>query len=386
MVLLYQLIISSALLVFLGIAFRNLFTFPKIKKNHLNTNIRTFPKVSIMVPARNEEKCVKECVESLLLLNYPNFEVIVLDDNSTDRTPIILNELQQRFPTKLTVVTGQPLSKGWIGKPWACHQLSSVAKGELYLFTDADTLHSVESLTSVVSYFQEKELDFMSMIPFERMDSWAEATIIPMIHFLYFAYLPNEWITKKRSVSVSAANGQYMFFKASVYHTINGHNAVKNNVVEDVFLAKTVKKAGFKIGLVNGSEIVICKMYSNFKETFEGFSKNFFPGMSYKYTIMILFLVHFALLFVAPIFFIVAAVILQDYSLELFWLPLSQYVIVTLIRSFITFTFSMPIYQMFLHPLSAVLTIGIGLNSIRWSRSKIEWKGRKYTKEETIQS
>jgi chlorobactene glucosyltransferase len=380
----YQLAISMALFVFFGIALRNLFTFPKIKKSKGNTNIRTFPKVSIMVPARNEEKSIKACLESLLTLDYPSFEVIVLNDNSTDATGEIIDQIKKSFPDTLTVITGTPLANGWIGKPWACHQLSQVATGDLYLFTDADTVHTPDSLTAVVEYFMEQELDFMSMIPYEQMDTWGEATIIPMIHFLYFAYLPNEWIAKKRSVSVSAANGQYMFFKSDVYKAIGGHTAVKNNVVEDVFLAKTVKKNGFRTGLVNGSDIVTCKMYSNFRETFEGFSKNFYPGMSYKPLTMIGFIGHFFLLFVAPVFFVIGAIITQNYSLEWLWIPVGQLAVMTIIRTMITISFSMPTYQLFLHPLSAALAIGIGINSVRWSRSKIEWKGRSYTKEETI--
>lgn len=384
MILYYQLAITAALLVFFGIAIRNLFLFPKIKKSIANTNIRTFPKVSIMVPARNEEKSIQACVESLLFLDYPDFEVIVLNDNSTDATGSILESIANRFPEKLTVINGTPLPQGWVGKPWACHQLSQYAKGQLLLFTDADTVHSPESLRAVVEYFMTAEVDFVSMIPYEKMDTWGEATIIPMIHFLYFAYLPNDWIAKKPSVSVSAANGQYMFFKSEVYRAIGGHTAVKNNVVEDVFLAKTVKRAGYRTGLVNGSEIVTCKMYWNFKETFEGFSKNFYPGMSYNPVTMIAFLSHFFLLYVAPVFFVLFAIVTQNLNIELLWIPIAQVGIITIIRTMITFSFSMPLYQLWLHPLSAALAIGIGINSVRWSRSKIEWKGRSYTKEETI--
>lgn len=384
MILYYQLAITAALLVFLGIAIRNLFLFPKIKKSKWNTNIRTFPKVSIMVPARNEEKSIQACVESLLSLDYPDFEVIVLNDNSTDATGSILESIANRFPEKLTVINGTPLPQGWVGKPWACHQLSKQATGELFLFTDADTVHSPESLRAVVEYFLTEKVDFVSMIPYEKMDTWGEATIIPMIHFLYFAYLPNDWIAKKPSVSVSAANGQYMFFKSEVYRAIGGHTAVKNNVVEDVFLAKTVKRAGYKTGLVNGSDIVTCKMYWNFKETFEGFSKNFYAGMSYKLSTMIAFLSHFFLLYVAPVFFVLFAAVTQNTSIELFWIPLTQVGLITTIRAMITFSFSMPLYQLWLHPLSAAIAIAIGINSVRWSRSKIQWKGRSYTKEETI--
>ncbi|MBL8005055.1 MAG: glycosyltransferase [Candidatus Kapabacteria bacterium] len=384
MILYYQLAITAALLIFFGIAIRNLFLFPKIKKSNTNTNIRTFPKVSIMVPARNEEKSIQACVESLLSMDYPDFEVIVLNDNSTDATGSILESIVERYPEKLTVINGTPLPQGWVGKPWACHQLSQHAKGELLLFTDADTVHSSESLRAVVEYFLTEKVDFVSMIPYEKMDTWGEATIIPMIHYLYFAYLPNDWIAKKPSVSVSAANGQYMFFKSEVYRAIGGHTAVKNNVVEDVFLARTVKKEGYITGLINGSEIVTCKMYWNFKETFEGFSKNFYPGMSYRPFAMFTSITHFFLLYIAPVIFLIFALVTQNFSFELFWLPLLHYTIFTTIRGIITYSFSMPIYQMFLHPLCAALAIGIGINSVRWSRSKIQWKGRSYSKEETI--
>lgn len=394
--LLWQGAVTLALLVFTGIAIHNIIHFPTINRltfrkqtdndesSQLFTTFKSLPKFSICVPARNEERMIAQCVESLCNQDYPLFEVIVLDDNSTDGTPLILEQLRKKYPNTLITIVGKPLEKGWIGKPFACHQLSQVATGDILLFTDADTIHVPEMLTSAVSFADERNADFFSMIPFEVMGTWGEKLVLPLIHYLYFAYLPNKWITDKKAVKYSAANGQFMFFRKETYHAIGGHTAVRNNLVEDVFLAKEVKKSGRRILLANGCNIVSCRMYENFREVFNGFSKNFFAGMSFSLPMMVLFQAHFLVLFVLPFVFVLFSIIRQDFSVEFFYLPLLHYSLATIIRLLITLRFKMPLLQAFLHPFAVFIGMAIGINSVRWAYSSIgsQWKGRTYQKEE----
>ena len=248
--LIYQGLISLIIFGLLWVTLVNLLHFKRLPRQSRVVSADA-PLVSILVPARNEERGVEACVESLCTQHYPNTEVIVLDDGSTDATPEILRRLQVKHEN-LRVITGTPLPEGWVGKSWACHQLSQEAKGAFLLFTDADTVHGPETVGAAVTLATEEHLDFFSLIPFEEMGTYAEHVVIPMVHVLYFSYLPNALIIRDPRTSLSAANGQFMFFKREAYEAVDGHRSVHDALVEDVFLAKVVKAAGKRIALVDG--------------------------------------------------------------------------------------------------------------------------------------
>ncbi|MEK6846092.1 MAG: glycosyltransferase, partial [Nanoarchaeota archaeon] len=145
------------------------------------------PFVSILVPARNEEKNIKSCVESLLVQDYPHFEVLVLDDHSEDETEKILKSIKNQ---KLKFWKGKPLPEDWIGKPWACYQLAEKAKGELLLFTDADTVHEPGALKAAVAAMEAEGADFVTALPQEAAYSWSEALVIPIIPWSLHTFMP----------------------------------------------------------------------------------------------------------------------------------------------------------------------------------------------------
>ena len=149
-----------------------------------------YPKVSILVPARNEENNILGCVQSLLDQKYPHFEVLVLDDESTDKTLDILTQLSSKY-ADLKVVQGKPLPPGWMGKHWACHQLSEIADGEIILFTDADTLHHSLTLRESVSALLNQDADLLSVIPFEILGSWGEKIMLSLYLFELLVFYPH---------------------------------------------------------------------------------------------------------------------------------------------------------------------------------------------------
>lgn len=383
--------ISSILLTLFIIAVRNIFRFSSlytISQEHFKSILNSeglsdAPLVSILIPARNEERLIRECVESLAQQDYPNFEVVVLNDKSTDRTGAILEDLSLQYP-QIRIIQGKDLPQGWVGKNFACHTLASQAAGDYFLFTDADTIHKPHMLQSAVAMMLDQKLDFISMIPNEEMVSWGEKIIIPMIHFLYFAYLPNDIITKSRKASVSAANGQFMFFSRKAYQHIGGHTIVKNNIVEDVFLAKEVKKNGLRMALVDGTQSVSCRMYTNFKEAFEGFSKNLFAGFSFHLPTFLIFLIHLFVLYIFPFLCIVYLIFCNDSTTSsIFYLSALNIAIPIIIRLIMAYRFKLSISASFIHILTVFSCIAIGLNSLRWTYSKrgIQWKGREYNKQ-----
>jgi chlorobactene glucosyltransferase len=233
-----------------------------------------WPFVSVIVPARNEERNLSRLLPSLLGQHYPNFEVIVIDDQSTDDTPQILAEWAARDP-RLHVIRGEdlPRDEGWMGKPHAMMQGARVAKGEWLLFTDADTWHEPLSLSSSVAYAIKHNIDLFTIAPCFELISPSEKLIMPVaamgITVLYPFYRVND---PKSSVAI--ANGQYLLVRRDVYDAVGGIERVKDKIAEDLEFGKAVKADGFRLRMADGRHLMSVRMYTNFQEVWEGWSKN----------------------------------------------------------------------------------------------------------------
>ena len=375
--LLYQIIITALLLGPFIVAAANYIAFAEIRRR--DRPART-PRLSILVPARDEERSIEGCVLSLLAQDYPDFEVIVLDDGSRDGTGPILARLAAEHP-RLGVIAGQPLPPGWVGKNWACHQLAGTATGAWLLFTDADTLHRPESASACMALAERKGLGFLSGVPLQRMEGFWEETIIPMTQFLYFAYLPNRWITTRRDPRFSATNGQLILVERGAYDAIGGHEGVRGELVEDVWLGRRAKRAGIVTALAIAAEIAECRMYRSLGEIVAGFSKNIYPGLGRSPAMLALFVLGSLLLYLLPAGFLLAALVTRSFTVELFLLPLLQLLLAGGIRSMIAIRFRMRTRQILLHPLSALMAAAIALNSARLAHftDGPTWKGRRYS-------
>ncbi|MBL0322708.1 MAG: glycosyltransferase [Ignavibacteria bacterium] len=332
--------------------------------------------VSILVPARNEERCIEACVRSLCEQDHPNTEVIVLNDGSTDATGDILARLSNEFP-HLRVIEGAPLPKGWVGKSWACLQLSKQARGETLIFTDADTTHRPDMVRRARAYMTQNTIALFSLVPYQELGSIGEHIVIPMVHVLYFAYLPNDLILHNKRVSLSAANGQFMCFTRRPMRRLADMRVFGQHWWKMSSLPREVKRAGLRIALVDGTDAVSCRMYTNAREVTEGFSKNFFPATNYNLPLTVLFLVHVLTTYVLPPMAIYGVVVGDERIMQLSMLQLG---LGAFIRLLISKRFSMPWWHMFLQPLTGLWSTIIGVNSIRWaySRTGSRWKGRSY--------
>jgi chlorobactene glucosyltransferase len=247
-----------------------------------------WPKVSVLVPARNEEQNIRACVQSLINQDYPDFEVIVLDDESTDDTGKILAQISEQFH-HLVIIKGHNLPAGWTGKNWACHQLSVTAKGEFLLFTDADTIHHPLTLKEGISALLSQNADLLTVIPYEKLGSWGEKILLPYLFFSCLAFFPIGIAHRLRNSALCFAIGQFMFFKRSAYLQIGGHERIKGVVMEDLNLGRMIKKAGLLWRMADGGLRVQCRMYHNFYETWKGLSRFLFLG--YDNNILQLFVV-----------------------------------------------------------------------------------------------
>jgi chlorobactene glucosyltransferase len=185
------------------------------------------PFVSIIVPARNEEANIERCVSSLAALKYPAFEILVVDDESRDRTAQIVENLPSGNSSEVRLIRGKPLPEGWFGKPWACWQGAAAARGDLLLFTDADTVHAPGLLSQAVCGLREEGADVVSLLGRQVMGSFWEQLLQPQFFMLLAFRFPRAGTPKKpHQWKHAIANGQYILFKQEVYEASGGHEAV----------------------------------------------------------------------------------------------------------------------------------------------------------------
>ncbi len=373
----YQLLITSILFVLFLIAVWNIYLFRERKINIPEDS--GLPFVSVLVPARNEELNIRNCLESLLIQDYPNYEVIVINDNSEDKTAEILYEIQIKYP-KLKILQGKPLEEGWTGKTYACKQLADNANGERLLFTDADTRHKHSSLRGAMYMTLERDSDLLTVFPKMIMKTFSEKLLMPMLFFIAFVLLPFYFVDKKGFTKFAIGVGPFMLFKRSAYDKIGGHDSVKNAIVEDVWLSRKIKEHGLRLAAADGQDLCSVRMYRNFREIWNGFSKNIFAGFNYStpvlFTINFLYLILFFLPFVL---LIVYAVFNYQAGLTL-TLVFIQVIILYLIRILLTIKFKLGFISTLLHPLGAFMVPVIAFNSWRWiaSGKGSKWKGRIY--------
>lgn len=224
--------------------------------------------MSVIVPARNEEACLGMCLQSLTEQSGGSFEIILVDDGSTDRT----REIARSFPM-VRVVDADPPSSGWTGKNNAMTAGARLARGEWLLFTDADTVHGPGSLARAVEEVRQHGAAMLSYSPEQEVHGFWEMAVMPVIFAELAATYRPSLVSDPRSPA-AAANGQYILIEREAYDAIGGHAAVSGSLLEDVALAKAVKASGRKIFFRFGGDAVRTRMYRSFAQLREGWTKN----------------------------------------------------------------------------------------------------------------
>ncbi|HEV2469553.1 MAG TPA: glycosyltransferase [Candidatus Sulfotelmatobacter sp.] len=226
------------------------------------------PQVSIIIPARNEEANLGSCLESLVGQTGVPFEIIVVDDHSTDHT----REIGSSFPG-VRVIDAGPLPDCWTGKNNAVTSGAQGSRGEWILFTDADTVHLPGSLARSLSEAQESGAEMLSYSPEQIAVTFWEKAILPVVFAELARQYPPARVSDPHSTSV-AANGQYILVKRSAYDAVGGHVALASSILEDVALARAIKSSGHKIRFRYGAGVVSARMYRTFGQLREGWTKN----------------------------------------------------------------------------------------------------------------
>ncbi len=346
------------------------------------------PLISILIPARDEELAIERCVRSLVAQTYERLEILVLDDSSSDATATIVQRIIDDLPPhqqgRLQLLRGAALPSGWGGKNFACHQLAQYATGDYLFFTDADTIHAPEMVTSVLTMMQVQKVSLLTAQPTYELDSVGEQLVVPLLTFTITTLLPIALIPTRPESSLATGNGQLLCFERMTYERIGGHEAVKNRILEDVLLARAVKAAGFRMLFVDAQDVVRCRMYRSFSEVWSGFSKNLFAFYNYSLPFALVALLLNILLFVVPVLLMVSAPLLH-LSDTVRLLATIAYLLPVLMRILLTLRFTHVqrvemLLLCFIHPVSIALECLILLNSIHWHYRKrgTLWKGREY--------
>jgi chlorobactene glucosyltransferase len=246
------------------------------------------PKVSLLIPARNEDAVIGRLLNSLQQLDYSDFEVLVCNDHSSDNTEEILNWFAGD-DNRIHWFLGERLTENWKGKNFACHQLAQKASGKYLIFLDADVELSTDAITKAVACFQEKKLVLLSVFPQQRMESPAEFMTVPVMNWILQSLLPMILVQKTKLSSLSAANGQFMMFDSENYRSSQWHSKVRNQHVEDIRLARMMKADGLRIAVLLGNNDIFCRMYSSLDEAILGFSRNMHEYFGGSRAVMIVF-------------------------------------------------------------------------------------------------
>jgi chlorobactene glucosyltransferase len=263
------------------------------------------PLVSVLVPARNEEACIEACIQSLANQHYRNYEILVLNDNSTDNTLSILEKLATEY-SRLRIFNGAPLPDDWYGKPFALQQLSKEAKGEILLFTDADTIHNPTSISWAVTNLTGHKVDLVSGYIGQKMLTLGEILTVPLIFLLTGFVIPLFLNRFTKLHFFSSAIGQYIAIRHDVFKAIGGCESFKKKTSEDVYLCRYVKRRGYETRFLDITEHASCRMYEGYNAALAGIGKNIFDffGKSSILLLLVALAAFFFLFFPFPLLII----------------------------------------------------------------------------------
>ena len=238
--------------------------------------------VSVLIPARNEEHNIINLLIDLQKQTYKRLEIIVFDDQSTDQTAELVSEIAKYDP-RVRLVKSTNLPEGWLGKNWACHSLGKEAKGDFLLFVDADVRLDENAIAGSLGYLQRTKSKLLSVFPKQLLLSSGEKSVVPIMNYILLTLLPLILVRYSRFTSLSAANGQFMLFEAKQYAELLPHEIMKAEKVEDINISRLYKSKKLNVACVADNADITCRMYHNYPESVNGFSKNLvmFFGNSY---------------------------------------------------------------------------------------------------------
>ncbi len=334
------------------------------------------PQVSVLIPARNEEQSIGPAVEAVLASRGVDFEVVVLDDQSTDRTAEIVAQLAEA-DARVRLLRSEPLPPGWCGKQRACYVLSQQAKKELMVFLDADVRLQPDGLARLVAFQQTSKAELVSGVPHQETGTWLEKLVIPLIHFLLLGFLPMGRMRASPFPGYGAGCGQLFLARRSGYETFGGHAAIKTSLHDGITLPRAFRKAGLMTDLCDATDVATCRMYRSASQVWWGLFKNAGEGLANP-----------GLIFPASILLSGGQVLPVVLLSVAWWRGTAEFWALSLLATIVSFLprftaairFRQNWLGVILHPVSILLLLGIQWQSLLWSLLGLPntWKGRSY--------
>ncbi|MDW8328033.1 MAG: glycosyltransferase [Anaerolineales bacterium] len=356
----------------------NTFFFPRLGNPRSAAGNLQSP-VSILIPARNESAVIARTVRALLAQDYDRFELLILDDGSTDGTGALALQAAQGDP-RVRILTGKPLPTGWLGKNWACHQLAEAATSDFLLFTDADVEWQPGALAALLRLQAQLNADLLTVWPTQRTETWGERLVVPLMALAIIAYLPILAVHHLPWRAFSAAMGQCLLFRREAYARIGGHAAVRSNIVEDVALAARIKGAGLRLRMADGHGLITCRMYRSWDEVRDGFAKNLLAGHGNRPFLLLLSTLFHWLVFVFPWAWLLVAAVGGSSSAVVF--PLALVSLGVGVRALSAAVTGQRVRDALFMPASVALMTVIAARSLHWHfTGGPRWKGRVFTAE-----
>jgi len=375
---LYQMVIAVLLVIFLA---NLIFNLRSLRRPDINSKIPgPAPLVSVLIPARNEEENIEACLRSLRIQDYPNFEIIVLDDNSDDRTAEIV-KLMAAKDDRIRLIKGQPLAQGWAGKPFACYQLAEKARGSWLLFLDADTTHAPHMLRSTLAIALELKPSMLSGFPRQMAESIPEKIAMPVLYFVIMSLIPLWWVHRFKGSKPSLTIGQFILFPREAYWRMDGHMVVKDKILEDVWLGvETVRHGGRHIA-IDLSTVFYCRMYRNVGKMWEGFVKWMYSVAALSPFALIGLIAAGFVFYLAPFYWLWNAFVSAAAPTDWRFIAVFQVAMIIFMRWLVDHHFRQSLLSTFLHPLGFSLLLMAGLYGA-WREVVglgVRWKERIYS-------
>jgi len=364
--------------------FLNLTLIPRLKPETVDSE----PLLSVVIPARDEENAIGRTVRALLAQTYRNLEIIVVDDESADRTAAIVAEIAA-VDTRVTLVHGEPPPSGWLGKPWALHQGSQRAKGDLLFFVDADVFYSPPAVAAAVAYFQHSGASLITIFPHFEMEGFWENVGMPQLAFAAYVMIPTWFSNRTTHPSLGIGGGTGNLVQRDAYSKVDGHASLRRAVVDDVALARLIRTGGQRTHVVRAEDLVSIRMYHGGKSIVEGLTKNFFTAFGSKLWILPFVVAFIVAVNLLPYALFGSAIVHALRGVPVTpaeWLACASVFIITIVRVILFAAIGYRIDNaIFLHPLMMGLGLYIYLRSA-WRtgvRRQVAWRGRTYDAADT---